>query len=66
MVEVLINDGKYQFLKTVGKVVREFAIWLIPQVAAYFFTQNPGLDSMTIGAAVSVLAKTLQDYLKHK
>ena len=65
MIDVTINEPKYDFVKTMWKVVREFGIWLLPQIATFIFMMNPGLEQMSIGAFISILLKTLQDYLKH-
>jgi hypothetical protein len=66
MVKVNITSDNYDFKKTLGKIVREFAIWVLPQIATFLLAANPDFSSMSVGALVSVGVKALQDYAKHK
>lgn len=55
----------YDFKKTLAKVFREFAIWVLPQIVSLLLVQNPDFASMSVGALISIGVKTIQDYAKH-
>lgn len=68
MVEVKIKESKppYSRYKTFKKALKRFAIWIIPQIAAYLLVANPDFASMSVGALISMGSEALVDYLKHR
>lgn len=56
----------YSFWITLQKVLKELAIWGLPQLASWFINNNPDLGSMTVAAVVSMAVKGFVDYLNHK
>jgi len=65
MVTINISSSGYDFRKTAFKLLREFSIWVLPQILNLVVTGNPEFANMSIAALASIGLKTLQDYLKH-
>lgn len=66
MTKIKISASDYDYKKTFWKTVREFCIWVLPQLATFLIGQFPEFAEMSVAALVSIGLKTLQDYIKHK
>ena len=62
----MAKKKEYNFWKTLKKTLRELLIWGVPQVAALLISVLGSTAEMSIGAVISVGAKILVDYFKHK
>ncbi|MCL6494527.1 MAG: hypothetical protein K6T54_07065 [Ignavibacterium sp.] len=59
-----MSRQKYSFGRTITKTIRELLIWGVPQAVALIGGTDIG--QMTIAGVVSVIAKIILDWLKHK
>ena len=57
---------KYDWKKTFWKIIKEVIIWGVPQLVTVLIVGTGQYAEMTIAAFISLVARWIVDYAKHK